>query len=148
MAPPLVAESPFISSRPSSRIASRTPQVKAPCEPPPCSARFTILVWLLVAAAWPFPLAVPVVRAMDLPFPCAGMIRRKDLPCAGHIDICEGCAKGAAYSRTGDRSKVRMKFGRSGLSVAASWFTIQAASHEGERHHDQDPNRHLQRGCN
>ena len=28
-----------ISRRPSSRIWSSTPQVKAPCEPPPCSAR-------------------------------------------------------------------------------------------------------------
>ncbi len=35
IAPALVPDSASMASRPSSRIASRTPQVKAPCAPPP-----------------------------------------------------------------------------------------------------------------
>ena len=42
-APALVPLMPVTSSRPSSRKASSTPQVKAPCAPPPCSARVTFL---------------------------------------------------------------------------------------------------------
>src|SRR5438045_6438284 len=38
MPPALLPEIPAISNRPSSSSASRTPQVKAPCEPPPFSA--------------------------------------------------------------------------------------------------------------
>ena len=38
LAPALVPLMPSIASRPSSSSRSRTPQVKAPCEPPPCRA--------------------------------------------------------------------------------------------------------------
>src|SRR5476649_1417104 len=43
MAPALVPLSASISRRPSSTRASRTPQVKAPCDPPPCKARLILL---------------------------------------------------------------------------------------------------------
>src|SRR5580693_5043500 len=38
MPPALVPEMPAISNRPSANRASSTPHVKAPCDPPPCSA--------------------------------------------------------------------------------------------------------------
>ena len=44
MAPALVPLTASTISRSSSSSASSTPQVKAPCEPPPCSARLTRLV--------------------------------------------------------------------------------------------------------
>ena len=56
IAPAEVPEMPSKASRPSSRIASSTPQVKAPCAPPPCSARLTVLVFR--AAVPPSPIAV------------------------------------------------------------------------------------------
>ena len=47
MAPALVPLTASNASRPSSIRASSTPQVKAPCEPPPCRARLTRLVELI-----------------------------------------------------------------------------------------------------
>jgi hypothetical protein len=44
IAPALVALTPSISMRSSSSRRSRTPQVKAPCAPPPCKARLRGLV--------------------------------------------------------------------------------------------------------
>ena len=41
IAPALVPLRPSNAIRPSSSNASSTPQVKAPCAPPPCSARFS-----------------------------------------------------------------------------------------------------------
>src|SRR5690349_1371469 len=41
MAPALVPLMPSMTSRPSSRRRSSTPQVKAPCVPPPWSAKLT-----------------------------------------------------------------------------------------------------------
>ncbi len=41
MAPALVALMASMESRPSSSSLSSTPQAKAPCAPPPCSARLT-----------------------------------------------------------------------------------------------------------
>src|SRR4029453_13403804 len=48
MAPALVPLTASNSSRPSSISASSTPQVKAPCEPPPCRARLTRLVGFML----------------------------------------------------------------------------------------------------
>src|SRR4029077_12619109 len=53
MAPALVPLTASNASLPSSIRASSTPQVKAPCEPPPCRARLTRLVELI----WLFSLA-------------------------------------------------------------------------------------------
>jgi hypothetical protein len=41
MAPALVALMALVDRRPSSSMASSTPQVKAPCAPPPCRASET-----------------------------------------------------------------------------------------------------------
>ena len=49
-APADVPETPSITSRPSLKRCSSTPQVKAPCAPPPCSAR---LMRLVVGAPFP-----------------------------------------------------------------------------------------------
>src|SRR6516165_4926894 len=43
MAPALVAQIPSNEIRSSSSRRSRTPHVKAPCAPPPCKARLTVL---------------------------------------------------------------------------------------------------------
>ena len=47
MAPAEAPEMPSIANRPSASRWSSTPQVKAPCAPPPCSARL-----ILFAAGW------------------------------------------------------------------------------------------------
>src|SRR5262245_46507462 len=52
MAPALVALMPSISNRGSFRRWSRTPQVKAPWAPPPCSARLATLVSAIAVAAF------------------------------------------------------------------------------------------------
>src|SRR5262245_43590646 len=52
MAPALVALMPSISNRGSFRRRSRTPQVKAPWAPPPCSARLATLVSAIAVAAY------------------------------------------------------------------------------------------------
>src|SRR5262245_37206612 len=51
IAPALVAEMPSIAKRPSSSSRSSTPQVKAPCAPPPCRAR---LMCFRLLAGCPF----------------------------------------------------------------------------------------------
>src|SRR5262245_31567557 len=52
MAPALVALMPSISNRGSFSRRSRTPQVKAPWAPPPCSARLATLVSAIAVAAF------------------------------------------------------------------------------------------------
>ena len=72
MAPAEVPDMPTMSIQSSSRIRSRTPQVKAPCAPPPCRARSTGTRardgFLLVPEVFPMiPLHHPVVVAGRLP---------------------------------------------------------------------------------
>src|SRR3712207_4582405 len=57
MAPAEVALMPSSAMRSSSSSRSSTPQVKAPCAPPPCRARFTVFV----------PAAPSVARRVFLP---------------------------------------------------------------------------------
>src|SRR5690554_5587511 len=52
MAPALVPLTASMAMRPSSRSRSSTPQVKAPCEPPPCRARLMSLVNGLPLDEW------------------------------------------------------------------------------------------------
>jgi hypothetical protein len=52
MAPADAPEIPVISSRPSASRWSSTPQVKAPCAPPPCKARLIFFVFVILG--WDF----------------------------------------------------------------------------------------------
>src|SRR2546427_714456 len=58
MAPALVPLMPSKTRLPSSSSASSTPQVRAPCEPPPCRARLILQVGVGVMAVCPGPSAV------------------------------------------------------------------------------------------
>src|SRR5258708_39689671 len=66
MAPALVALTPSILIRSSSSRRSSTPQVKAPCAPPPCSARLTVRAPPAGAVAVPRSV-LPGVASMSAP---------------------------------------------------------------------------------
>lgn len=55
IAPALAPESAATARPGSSSNRSSTPQVKAPCEPPPCRATSRWTVWLLAISPVPFP---------------------------------------------------------------------------------------------